>query len=63
MGEEVTAFVRPHEGVALDIDGLTIHLRGRLAAFKVPSQIIVTTEPLPRTATGKLQKRALHNAL
>jgi acyl-CoA synthetase (AMP-forming)/AMP-acid ligase II len=63
MGEEVTAFVRPHEGVALDIDGLTSHLRGRLAAFKVPSQIIVTTEPLPRTATGKLQKRALHNAL
>jgi acyl-coenzyme A synthetase/AMP-(fatty) acid ligase len=32
---------------------------GRLAYFKVPSQIVFTDQDLPRTATGKVIKRAV----
>ena len=35
---------------------LVEHCRGSLAAFKVPSRIDVLTE-IPRTATGKVQRR------
>jgi acyl-CoA synthetase (AMP-forming)/AMP-acid ligase II len=32
------------------------HCRGRLAAFKVPASIYILPE-IPRTATGKIQRR------
>jgi acyl-CoA synthetase (AMP-forming)/AMP-acid ligase II len=59
MGEEVTAVVRARDGAVLDLDALTEHLRARLAGYKVPSEIIVVSSPLPRSATGKLVKSAL----
>ena len=35
----------------------------KLARFKVPSQVFLRAEPLPRTATGKVLKRDLRDEL
>lgn len=40
---------------------LTAHCEGRLASFKVPKTIYVTRE-IPRTATGKIQRRRVAGA-
>ena len=40
---------------------LTAHCEGRLASFKVPKTIYVTRE-IPRTATGKIQRRRVAEA-
>lgn len=60
LGELVGAAVRLRPGSAV-IDGrqLAEYLAGRLAHFKVPERIWLWTEPLPRGATGKLDRRAL----
>jgi crotonobetaine/carnitine-CoA ligase len=39
--------------------GLTSFLRPRLAKFMLPRYIVLGTEPLPRTPTGKVQKDVL----
>ncbi len=41
---------------AADVKDLVAHCRGQLAAFKVPARIDVLSE-IPRTATGKVQRR------
>jgi acyl-coenzyme A synthetase/AMP-(fatty) acid ligase len=38
---------------------LAIFCRERLAGYKVPRDIRLAVEPLPRTAAGKLVRRAL----
>ena len=53
-GEEVAAAVVLRRDVA--VATLASHCRERLAAFKVPKTIYVTKE-IPRTATGKIQRR------
>ncbi len=53
-GEEVHAAV-VLKGVAT-VEELQTHCRDRLADFKVP-KVIYITEELPRTATGKVQRR------
>lgn len=62
-GHRVVAVVRlrrEHEGSADAAgDALRAHCRARLAAYKAPSEIRVVTEPLPRTASGKLRRVAL----
>ena len=40
-------------------DILRRFLEGRIARFKVPDRIFVSTEPLPRLGTGKIDRRAL----
>lgn len=42
---------------------LRTFLAGRLAPFKIPSRIWFTDQPLPRNATGKLQKPLIKQAL
>ena len=37
------------------------HAAGRLATFKVPTQVIFIEDELPRTATGKVLKRQLRD--
>ncbi len=67
-GQRVVAIVRPASGVMNAdpvpglIDSLVTHCRTRLAGYKVPSEIRVVSEPLPRTASGKLQRAALRAA-
>lgn len=46
-------------GVSLTIDGLRRHLRRRLAGYKLPTLLRVVSGELPKTATGKVQKKTL----
>jgi long-chain acyl-CoA synthetase len=59
-GEEVHAIVVLRPGV--EVAEVEEHCRGRLAPFKVPSSWEVV-EDLPKTATGKIDKKALRQRL
>jgi len=59
LGEEVVAVVEPRAGAALTEAQLQQAVAARLARYNVPSRVIFVHEPLPRTATGKVLKRAL----
>ncbi|GHF57258.1 class I adenylate-forming enzyme family protein [Streptomyces sp. NRRL_ISP-5395] len=63
LGEEVAAVVRPRAGAVVTAEDLREHVGGRLAAFKVPGRVLLTEEPLPRNATGKLLKHRLRALL
>ena len=56
-GEAVYAvvFARQH----MTPDELAAHCRERIAGFKVPRRIELRTEPLPKSAAGKILKRDL----
>ena len=54
--EAITAVVVPREGTAPGEQELIEHVRGKLAAFKVPKQVTFVDE-LPRNQSGKLLKR------
>jgi acyl-CoA synthetase (AMP-forming)/AMP-acid ligase II len=56
FGQLVAAVIVPAPGVSVDPAELTAHVKERLAYFKVPSQWVVQTEALPRTATGKVMR-------
>jgi O-succinylbenzoic acid--CoA ligase len=68
-GEAVTAIVVPRDGDALNevpanasspvIASLRAHCSAALAPYKVPKQILLRAEPLPRTRSGKLLRREL----
>jgi o-succinylbenzoate---CoA ligase len=70
-GEAVTAIVVMSSQADLeghDVEGgeagveesaLRAHCAARLASFKVPKQVRIVSEPLPRTASGKLLRREL----
>jgi fatty-acyl-CoA synthase len=53
-GEVPCAFVELKEGTSASAEDLIAHCRGRLAHFKAPKRVVFG--PLPRTATGKIQK-------
>ena len=60
--EEVALIVVPKDGFGeSSTEGLLAHLRGRLSAFKVPSHVFWTNDPLPRNATGKVLKKDLRD--
>ena len=63
LGEEVAAAVVPKLGATLRPEELRAHVAARIAAFKVPSIWQVRDARLPRTATGKILKRALRDEL
>ncbi len=56
-GEAVHAVVVARGPVTAE--ELTEHCRERLASFKVPKQIVVQEQSLPRSASGKILKREL----
>jgi O-succinylbenzoic acid--CoA ligase len=58
-GEAIAALVRLRDGEDATPVDLWEHCRGRLARFKVPKDIMVVAEPLPRTPSGKLVRREL----
>jgi long-chain acyl-CoA synthetase len=62
LGEEVAAVICVRDGESLDAATLQAFLREHLAPFKVPSQIVFTTEQLPRNASGKILKRELRDS-
>jgi acyl-CoA synthetase (AMP-forming)/AMP-acid ligase II len=50
------------DGAALELPDLTAHCRPRLAAFKMPKQLIIR-DHLPRNPSGKVLKRVLRAEL
>ena len=61
FGERVAALVAT-EGEALDTDALEAHCRERLAGFKLPRTVELTSE-LPRTASGTVDRTAVRERL
>jgi acyl-CoA synthetase (AMP-forming)/AMP-acid ligase II len=61
LGEEVAAVVRLRHPTTEQ--ELREHVAAELAHFKVPSRWVFTDEDVPRTATGKVLKRAVRDKL
>jgi long-chain acyl-CoA synthetase len=61
-GEEAVAVVVPASQAALTADEVRRHVGERLASFKVPAYVVFRSQPLPRTASGKVLKRELRSA-
>jgi long-chain acyl-CoA synthetase len=57
LGEEVGATI--YVSKAIDTEQLKAFLGERIARFKIPRYINVVNQPLPRIATGKIDKRDL----
>jgi fatty-acyl-CoA synthase len=57
-GERLRAYVELENGASLSEQALKDHVKGRLAGFKVPRDVVFVDE-LPRNATGKVLKREL----
>ena len=57
LGEEVGATVYASEG--LDLDELRQFLATELARFELPRHVVLATQPLPRTPSGKIFKRQI----
>ncbi|KAL4324393.1 hypothetical protein GQ457_11G023760 [Hibiscus cannabinus] len=55
-GEEINCAVIPREGVSLEEADITQYCKKNLASFKVPKKVFIT-DSLPKTATGKIQRR------
>jgi long-chain acyl-CoA synthetase len=59
LGEEVGAVVQVKPEMSATADELRRFVAQKLAAFKVPVEVIVQREPLPRNANGKIMKSEL----
>jgi 2-aminobenzoate-CoA ligase len=57
-GQIAKAFVVLKSGETLTPDDLLAFLKGKIATYKLPREIVIVNE-LPRTATGKLLRRVL----
>jgi fatty-acyl-CoA synthase len=60
--EAVTAFVVPVAGATLNLQQLSEHVRARIASHKVPKSIRIVEE-IPKSAVGKILRRALRDPL
>ena len=58
FGQRLRAFVVRRDGAELSEDDVRDHVRGNLARFKVPRDVVFV-DVLPRNATGKVLKREL----
>ncbi len=59
LGEEVGAVVQVKPDMDATVDELRRFVAGKIAAFKVPVEIQIQREPLPRNANGKIMKSDL----
>jgi fatty-acyl-CoA synthase len=58
FGQRLAAYVVPRPGASITEEDLRTYVRERLARYKVPREVRFVEE-LPRTSTGKLQRRRL----
>jgi acyl-CoA synthetase (AMP-forming)/AMP-acid ligase II len=56
LGQQVTAVVVLQDGRRVSAEELTRFATARLARYKVPAQWTITRQPLPRNATGKVNR-------
>jgi acyl-CoA synthetase (AMP-forming)/AMP-acid ligase II len=61
-GERITAAVVVRHGYALEPDDVIAACESRLASYKKPRDVIIVDE-LPRTASGKLLRRAVRDLM
>lgn len=59
LGEEPAAVVHLRVGVSATPEELRLFVAERLAAFKVPVRIEISSDPLPRNSVGKIVKPQL----
>lgn len=59
LGQEVAAIVVVADPDSVTVDELREHVAQRLAYFKVPARWLITSDELPRNATGKVLRRNL----
>jgi acyl-CoA synthetase (AMP-forming)/AMP-acid ligase II len=59
LGEVPVAVIYVKDGEPISDSELRAFLDGKLAKFKIPERIIISSEPLPRLGTGKIDRRAL----
>jgi acyl-CoA synthetase (AMP-forming)/AMP-acid ligase II len=62
LGETPAAVIHVQEGATVDAASLRDFVAGRLARFKLPSQIWFSDAPLPKLGTGKIDKPGLRAA-
>ena len=58
-GERVHAVLGVNKGVSLDLDTVRAFCKTRMASFKCPRSVDCTSDPLPLSAVGKVQKNSL----
>ena len=63
LGEEVGVAILVNDGMTLTPEELWIFLDVKIAKFKIPTQVVIMSEPLPRNAAGKFLKRELRKEL
>jgi acyl-CoA synthetase (AMP-forming)/AMP-acid ligase II len=61
LGEVVRVCVVPGEGTAIEPRTVQAHCRDRLAAYKVPKEVVFVAT-LPKTASGKIKRFMLKEA-
>ena len=61
LGEEVAVALYVKVGHTMTAAELWGFLDGKIAGFKVPSHVVLLSEPLPRNAAGKFLKRELRD--
>jgi long-chain acyl-CoA synthetase len=61
LGERVHAVIVTREAVSGET--LRAWCAERLSDYKVPETVVLTPEPLPRNANGKVMKRQLRETL
>jgi long-chain acyl-CoA synthetase len=59
LGEEVAVAIHLVEGATLTADDLRAFLKTKIAAFMIPSRVVMLAEPLPRNPAGKFLKREM----
>jgi long-chain acyl-CoA synthetase len=63
LGEEVAVAIHLVDGATLTADELRTFLSIKIAAFMIPSRVVILLDPLPRNPAGKFLKREMRQGL
>jgi long-chain acyl-CoA synthetase len=63
LGEEVAVAIYPNDNTTITAEELWAFLDNKIAKFKIPTQVVIINEPLPRNAAGKFLKRDLQQQI
>ena len=59
-GERLALALRPERDLVITLDAVCAHLRAEgIATRKLPEQVVIWDEPLPRTVSGKVVRSRL----